>query len=288
MIHGISNLPRLRDTGIKLSDVTPSKAENARYGSMPKSAMPSAHEAEMQVDPGENLRASAEATKSGDCRLQVLQTRSDRDAQSTRSEMTRNSGNSSTRVPRSPAAPNPPIIGGRLFRGASISFLEFLADRDCKRYCQVLFGSESTSAGMMLTEFRKGTGFHYYGHRRHKPGRRKPKNPGKLNASNTTSKKALKVFVRRAYRGDPDRRGVGFWERVAGHIWDAYDDLKALRRQAEKIRRQEIDRITRLPAKRNKVAARVRRHRAKLRAARQSNETPNGDEGERTAATPRQ
>jgi hypothetical protein len=49
-----------------------------------------------------------------------------------------------------------------------------------------------------------------------------------LTASKATTKKLLKKFARLAYRGDPDRRGVVFWERVAWLLWDSYADLMAV------------------------------------------------------------
>jgi hypothetical protein len=259
MTHMISDLPSIRNDGIELEHVTPSNAETVRYASGPDAGMPGAND--LDCGPLHATR-SIEACESA-C-----------GAQATIPEKVRNGDGLSVTVPRFAAAPKAPLIGSALLADAPVTFLEFLSDDDCVGYCRALFGDESTAGGIMLAEFRNGTAFHYYGHRRSKPGRQKPDNPGKLNASNTTSKKALKAFVRRAYRGDPDRRGVAFWQRVAGHIFDAYAGLNALRRQAEKIKRQEMARIARLPAKRSKGAARARRHRDKERAARQLDEAP--------------
>ena len=157
----------------------------------------------------------------------------------------------------------PPIVAGELLSGGKISFLEFLADEICRNYCETLFGTCRSAAASMLDEFRKATEFHYYGHRRPKPGCKKPNNPGKLTETKATTKKLLKSFARLAYRGDPDRRGVVFWERVAWLLWEAYAALMALRARAEKIKRQENERIARLAAKRAKRASYMRRYREK-------------------------
>ena len=161
---------------------------------------------------------------------------------------------------------DPPILAGELLTGGKISFLEFLSDGACEKFCNLLFGGADTSAGTMLREFRSATEFHYFGHRRGKPGRKKPRNPGKLIESKAATKKRLKKFARLAYRGDPDRRGVAFWERVAWLLWDSYAALMALRRRAERIKQQEIKRIASLPAKRAERAAYMRRYRDKQRA----------------------
>ncbi len=178
----------------------------------------------------------------------------------------RNVKKSRSSASRSPAAPKPPVIAGEPLAGDEISFLEFLHDDTCKRFCHMLFGGRDTSTGTTLWEFREATQFHYFGHRRSRPGSRQPRNPGKLDATKTTSKRTLKTFARLAYRGDPDRRGIVYWERIATLIWDAYTNLMAMRRRAEKIKQQEIDRIASIPAKRTGRAAYMRRYRTKLRA----------------------
>jgi hypothetical protein len=102
----------------------------------------------------------------------------------------------------------------------------------------------------MLAEFRKAKTLprYFYG------------NPGKLE-DHSQRKRELKRFARRAYRGDSERRGVKFWERVAWLIWNAYASLMALRSRAEKIQTQETARIAQLPNKRAARAAYMRRYR---------------------------
>jgi hypothetical protein len=157
--------------------------------------------------------------------------------------------------------------------GNAISFVEFLGDPACREYCKTLFGGADTSAGVMLHEFRKAKNYHYYGIR-----------PAKLTASKATSKKLLKKFARLAYRGDPDRRGVAYWERVAWLLSQTYDDLMALRGRAEKIKQQEIARIGGLVKKRAKRAAYMRRYRATSRAnsARHANDETKGRSRQRS------
>jgi hypothetical protein len=152
---------------------------------------------------------------------------------------------------RAPAAPESPVIGDDLLSGDAIGFADFLRDAGCRNFCSSLFGGKDTSAGTMLWEFRKALDFPHYYHGR----------PGKLT-SNTATKKLLKTFARRAYRGDPDRRGVTFWERVAWLLWNVYAALMALRSRAETIKRQEIARLARKAAKRTSRAAYMRRYRA--------------------------
>jgi hypothetical protein len=136
---------------------------------------------------------------------------------------------------RAPATPEAPIVAGPLLRGNPVSFVKFLRDEQCDVYCRFLFGEHNTSAGTMLAELRKALDFPAFYHGR----------PGKLSRQART-KKLLKKFARRAYRGDPDRRGVAFWERVAWLIWNASAALTALRARAEKIKQLEIQRIASL------------------------------------------
>src|SRR5262249_19304380 len=75
----------------------------------------------------------------------------------------------------------------------------------------------------------------------------------------------------RAYRGDPDRRGVVFWERVAWLLWNAYATLMALRARAEKIKQQEIDRVAGFAAKRRARANYMRRYRPRRGNKRRAN-----------------
>jgi hypothetical protein len=178
---------------------------------------------------------------------------------------------------RHSAAPAPPAIGGSLLTAGQVSFLEFLSDPECQAYCEFLFGGCGTSPSTMLQEFLRSTKTYYYGHRRSSAVNKgkfgtkgNPADPGKLNAENTATKKALKRFARRAYRGDPDRRGVQYWERVAWLLWSAYASLMALRQRAIRISQQEIKRIEHLPVKRQSRAEYMRLYRAEQRAAREA------------------
>lgn len=167
---------------------------------------------------------------------------------------------------RTPPAPLPPVVAGELLTESQMTFLEFLADEACQKYCTALFGEAGTAGSTMLAEFRKAVEFHYFGHQRGRPGRKQPDNPGKLTEDKAATKKLLKKFARRAYRGDPYRRGVVFWERTAWLLWEAYSSLMALRHRAEKIKQQEIKRIESLASEREKRATYMRRYRAKQKA----------------------
>src|SRR3954468_8258027 len=79
-------------------------------------------------------------------------------------------------------------------------------------------------------------------------------NPGKLTETKATTKKLLKSFARLAYRGDPDRPGVVFWEPVAWLLWESYAALMALRARAEKIKQQEIEISRTLPGILNRAS----------------------------------
>ena len=164
----------------------------------------------------------------------------------------RNTQNSVQDELRAPTSPAPPIVAGPLLAGAPISFVEFLKEENSETFCNLLFGELGTSAGTMLAEFRKAVGFPRYYYSR----------PGKL-IDNAATKRLLKKFARRAYRGDPDWRGAVYWERVAWLLWNAYAALMALRARAQKIRQLEIKRIASLPAKRHARAAYMRSYRAK-------------------------
>ncbi|MDO8874695.1 MAG: hypothetical protein Q8M24_16245 [Pseudolabrys sp.] len=159
----------------------------------------------------------------------------------------------------------PPVVAGTILTGAEIGFLEFLTDPASADYCELLLGGQATSAATMLREFRKATEFHFFGHRHAKPGRKKPRNPGMLTAPASATKKLLKKYARLAYRGDPERRGVAFWERVAWLVWNCYATLMALRCRAETIRQQELKRMADLPTKRAGRTEYMRGYRAKQR-----------------------
>jgi hypothetical protein len=163
---------------------------------------------------------------------------------------------------RAPPAPSPPVVAAPPLTGEPISFLDFLTSRTCAEFCALVFGGRETSAGQMLHEFRKAAKFPAYYHGR----------PGKLT-ENAQTRKLLKHFARRAYRGDPDHRGVNFWERVAWLLWNSYAALMALRHRAENIKQQEIKRIESIPAKRKQRAAFMRRYRAKRDAKRRAKNT---------------
>jgi hypothetical protein len=153
--------------------------------------------------------------------------------------------------------PSPPVIAGPLLQGEPLTFLEFLNDTRCEDLKVALFGktgTTETSAATMIEEFRKATEYHYFGIA-----------SGLLDANKSRRRRALKDFARRAYVGDPERRGLPFWERVAGLIWAAYESLNRLRTQSEKIQRREERRIAGLPAKRKKDAERARVYRARKR-----------------------
>ncbi len=157
----------------------------------------------------------------------------------------------------------PPVVASKLLEGPQLSFLDFLSDKDCAKYLTQLLGDDNTAAGPMVREFRKAQRSHHFGHRT-SHGRRPV--PGLLNFDKSLCRDALKDFARRAYRGDPDRRGVAFWRRVAWLVWNVYQALMAHRAQCEKIKRQEMKRLSRLDHKRAQGAMRVRRYREKLKA----------------------
>ncbi len=160
----------------------------------------------------------------------------------------------------------PPIIAAPLLSGGEIGFLEFLAEPAFAAYCVLLLGCEATSAATMLREFRQATEFHYFGFQRIKHGHKKSPTFGMLTAPNAKTKVLIKKYARRAYRGDPERRGVTYWERVAWLVWNCYATLMALRCRAKTIRQQELKRMASLPEKRAGRAAYMRKYRTKRRA----------------------
>ena len=167
--------------------------------------------------------------------------------------------------PRPELTPVPPAVAGALLRGEQVSFLEFLCEPATENYCAMLLG-EGTAAAKMLRELRNATEFHYFGCWRAKPGSKKSAHSsGKLTAPAAATKKLLKKYARRAYRGDTERRGVMYWVRVAWLIWNCYASLMALRHRAETIKAQELKRIENLPAKRAVRTKYMRAYRAKRR-----------------------
>jgi hypothetical protein len=162
-----------------------------------------------------------------------------------------------------PPPPPKPIVAGASLTGDPINFVEFLFDDTCRNVCRVLFGT-GTSAEQMLGEFRKATKSYYYGHRRGRPGRM-VRNPGMLDAGKAARKKSLRQFVHLAYRGDPDRRGVQYWARIAALLWETHQQLMALRKRAESAKQKEIERIERLPALRARRAEYMRGYRKRRR-----------------------
>jgi hypothetical protein len=176
---------------------------------------------------------------------------------------------SNTVVARTPIAPHAPVVAGGLAAGPQLTFLEFLRDEECQRYCRGMFGESGSSAATMLTEFRLGTEFHYFGPCSARPGR----NAGKLDKLNSATKEMLKAFARGAYRGDREKRGVPYWQRIATQIWHAYAHLMAMREQTARISAQDRRRSALMPQKRAAAAARARRSRAKRSVARSSERT---------------
>jgi hypothetical protein len=167
-----------------------------------------------------------------------------------------------------PPPPPRPVVAGAPLRGEVLDFIEFISDPVCEDVCRILFGEE-TSAEQMLAEFRKATKSYLYGHRRSRSGRAVV-NPGMLDRQKAASRKLLRQFVRRAYRGDPCRRGVQYWARVAALLWDTHHKLMALRKRAEKIKQREIVRIESLPAQRALRAEYMRRYRKRRGCANRS------------------
>ena len=109
------------------------------------------------------------------------------------------------------------------------------------------------------------TEFYYFGYWHSKAGTKTAHSSGKLTAPAAATKKLLKEYARRAYRGDTERRGVIYWERTAWLLWNCYASLMALRHRAETTRQQELERIASLPAKRAARAKHMRAFRARKR-----------------------
>jgi hypothetical protein len=101
-------------------------------------------------------------------------------------------------VSRAPYAPLTPKVASGFISRSKFDFVDFIQDEDCERYCALLFGAEGTSAAMMISEFRKGIEFNYFGPRTS----RTPWNAGKLDRFNSATKKLLAEFAERAYQGD--------------------------------------------------------------------------------------
>ena len=136
-----------------------------------------------------------------------------------------------------------------------MSFIDFISHPHCKLYLEALFGQEGCAAAM-IRELCQSKEFHFFGVR-----------AGLLDSTKSANKTVLKEFVRRAYRGDPERRGLLYWQRVSALLWNAFAFLMELRKQRRKIEQQELKRISKLGVKRAKCAARVRNHRKKKKAA---------------------
>jgi hypothetical protein len=168
--------------------------------------------------------------------------------------------------PRPELTPVPPAVAGALLRGEQVSFLEFLCEPATENYCAMLLGSDGTAAAKMLRELRNATESHYFGYWRAKPrSKQSAEGSGKLIAPAAATKKLLKKYARRAYRGDTERRGVIYWERVAWLIWNCYASLMALRLRAETIQAQEVKRLESLPGERAARTKYMRAYRAKQR-----------------------
>jgi hypothetical protein len=166
-------------------------------------------------------------------------------------------------LPQPELAPAPPIVAGELLSGGEISFLEFLHDSATADYCALLLGKERTAAAKMLRELRIATEFLYFGYWGKPESKTAAPGSGKLTAPAAATKTLLKKYARRAYRGDTERRGVKYWERVAWLVWNSYAMLMALRHRAETIKQQEQRRLASLPAIRAARRARMRAYRAK-------------------------
>lgn len=165
---------------------------------------------------------------------------------------------------------SPPVVAPSLLSGDPLSFLEFLLGPAAEDYCALLMGDDTTSAGKRLREFRKAAECHYFGYRRGKPKSiSSPKGErafGKLTAPESATSALLKRYARLAYRNDPERRGVRYWQRIAWLLWHCYATLMALRRRAVSIEQQERKRIARLPAKHAARARYMRDYRTRRRA----------------------
>jgi hypothetical protein len=168
-------------------------------------------------------------------------------------------------LPQAKFAPAPPVVAGPLLRGEQLNFLEFLHNPATADYCALLLGSNGTAAAKMLRELRNATKFHYFGYERGKPRSKNPHSFGKLTVSTAATKKLLNKYARRAYRGDTERRGVDYWERVAWLVWNSYAMLMALRLRAETTEQQEQRRLANLPAKRAARAKYMRAYRVRKR-----------------------
>jgi hypothetical protein len=163
--------------------------------------------------------------------------------------------------PRGSFLPASPVIVTRPFSGGELSFLEFLFAEESRPFLDLVFSKKGTAGAVMLCDFRAATRGLYFGHRRTKSKARPPKNPGRLDESNSKTRGRLTEFARRAYRGDPARRGQIFWKRIAGLIWNSYRSFNAVRVQAAWIKQREDKRIAEIPKRRKKTAARVQAHR---------------------------
>ena len=166
------------------------------------------------------------------------------------------------RIERYNYLPSRPVIATKVLDGAPLTFCEFLFDRNCRRFLTLLLNENCTAGATMVRDFRLATRGLYFGHRRATPDCPRPENPEVLDAKNSVNKKALREFARRAYRGDPEQRDQIFWKQMAELLWNIYGGLMALRAKSARIKRREIERIAKLPAKRAKAAARVRKCRA--------------------------
>jgi hypothetical protein len=164
-------------------------------------------------------------------------------------------------VARAPIAPLAPVIAGKILTGPQLSFHAFLSDEDCANYCRLFLGEEASSAATLLSECSLGTEFNYFGPRNGRGGR----NAGKLDESNSATKDLLQQFVRRAYQGDREGRGVDYWVDITSLFWNAYSDLMARREELVTINARAKKRSESLVRKRALTAERVRRFREKQR-----------------------
>ena len=161
--------------------------------------------------------------------------------------------------------PLPPIVAAPAFNGRALSILEFLLSEESEPFLDLVIGANGTDASVMLHDFRHATRGLYFGYRRAGSKKRPPKNPGRLDESNSKTRGRLTEFARRAYRGDPDRYSAIYWKRIAGLIWDSYRFFNSTRQRAAWISEREEKRIAEIPMRREKpphASGRIARERS--------------------------
>jgi hypothetical protein len=184
--------------------------------------------------------------------MHMLERKSPREPSSHGCIQERNSTISDRNELRTLAIPTRTNIAGEILSGEQISFVEFVTSAKYESYVSLLCGEVGTAAAKMVSEFAKAEKIplFFYG----KPG---------MLTDNSKTKDELKKFARRAYRGDPERRGVSFWTRVAWLLWNMCASFNALIGRSAKIAQQESDLLKRNIAKRPARAAYMRAYRAR-------------------------